>query len=84
MESNGGEVAAGPLTVLVADDDLSMRRIVAHWLSKAGYAVEQAADGEQALERIRGRCPDFLLTDWEMPRLDGLELCRRVRQLELP
>ncbi len=84
MQSNSGDVAAGPLTVLVADDDLSMRRIVAHWLSKAGYAVEQAADGEQALERIRSRCPDFLLTDWEMPRLDGLELCHRVRQLELP
>ncbi len=84
MEARGDASSSGPLRVLLVDDDPSMLRIVSHWLAKAGYEVEQAADGEQALARLERRCPEFLLTDWEMPRLDGLELCRRVRQLELP
>ncbi len=42
------------------------------------------SDGEEALQAIRTQCPHFLITDWEMPRLDGVELCRRVRQEELP
>ncbi len=70
--------------VLLVDDDPAMLRLLAHWLEKAGYRVAQAADGRQALEAIEAECPDFLVTDWEMPHVDGLELCRRVRQLDLP
>ena len=54
------------------------------WLAKAGYAVRTAADGREALDAVELECPDFLVTDWEMPRIDGLELCRRVREMLLP
>ncbi|MHC4398155.1 MAG: diguanylate cyclase [Planctomycetota bacterium] len=70
--------------VLLVDDDLAMRRILAKWLESSGYAVRQAADGLEALEAVEARCPDFLITDWEMPRLDGPGLCSRVLKLDLP
>lgn len=73
-----------PPKVLLVDDDRSILRIVAHWLTSEGYQTFQAADGEAALKLIESDCPDFVLTDWEMPRMDGLELCRRLRQMELP
>jgi two-component system, cell cycle response regulator len=70
--------------VLLVDDDPAMLRLLTRWLEKAGYAVCTAADGQAALETIEADCPDFLLTDWEMPRVNGLELCRQVRNLMLP
>lgn len=73
-----------PPKVLLVDDDRSILRIVSHWLASEGYQTFQAADGEEALKRIESNCPDFVLTDWEMPRMDGLELCRRLRQMKLP
>jgi diguanylate cyclase (GGDEF)-like protein len=70
--------------VLLVDDDPSMLRLLSHWLKQAGYAVQVVPDGLQALESIKKDCPDFLITDWEMPFLNGLELCRQVRALKLP
>jgi diguanylate cyclase (GGDEF)-like protein len=70
--------------VLLVDDDPAMLRLLSKWLSKAGYLVRTATDGQEALEAIERECPDFLVTDWEMPRLDGLDLCRRVREMTLP
>ena len=70
--------------VLLVDDDPAMLRILSKWLAKAGYPVRTAADGQEALDAIELECPDFLVTDWEMPRLDGLELCRQVREMLLP
>lgn len=70
--------------VLLVDDDPAMLRLLSKWLQKAGYPVRTAADGLEALEAIEAECPDFLVTDWEMPRLDGLNLCRQVRELLLP
>ena len=70
--------------VLLVDDDPAMLRILSKWLAKAGYPVRTAVDGQEALEAIELECPDFLVTDWEMPRLDGLELCRRAREMLLP
>ncbi|MGW8257209.1 MAG: diguanylate cyclase, partial [Thermoguttaceae bacterium] len=54
------------------------------WLEKAEYIVQVATDGEQALRLIQTDCPDFLITDWEMPNMDGLELCNQVRRMNLP
>lgn len=71
-------------SVLVVDDDLVLGRLVARWLQSAGYSVTQATDGGEALALVRENPPDVLITDWEMPGLNGLELCRAVRQLELP
>jgi two-component system, cell cycle response regulator len=70
--------------VLLVDDDPAMLRLLTRWLEKAGYSVCTAADGQVALDTIEADCPDFLLTDWEMPRVDGLELCRQVRDMMLP
>jgi len=70
--------------VLVCDDDPAMLRLLSRWLQKAGYSTETAEDGEKALEAIELECPDFIITDWEMPGVNGLELCRRVREMVLP
>jgi putative two-component system response regulator len=65
--------------VLVAEDDPATRRLVADALLPAGFELHLAADGQEALERLRVEPPHILITDWEMPGLDGLGLCRRVR-----
>jgi len=70
--------------VLLVDDDPAMLRILSKRLEKAGYPVRTAGDGQEALCAIEEECPDFLITDWEMPRINGLELCRRVREMRLP
>ncbi len=70
--------------VLLVNDDPAMLRILSKWLEKAGYQVRTASDGREALDAIELECPDFLVTDWEMPRLDGIELCRQVREMLLP
>lgn len=72
------------LTVLLVDDDPAILRMLARWLERAGYRVQTASDGAEALARIETGCPDILVTDWEMPRLDGLELCRELRSRTLP
>ncbi len=73
-----------PSKVLLVDDDRSILRIVSHWLAGEGYETFQAADGQEALKLVESNCPDFVLTDWEMPRMDGLEFCRRLRQMKVP
>jgi putative two-component system response regulator len=67
------------MRVLVADDDEISRDLIEHSLRKAGYEVETADDGLQALEAIRsGRCR-LVISDWSMPHMNGIELCRTVR-----
>lgn len=75
---------AKPAKILLVDDDPTMVRLWSVWLAKAGYQVQVATDGEQALRAVELDCPEFILTDWEMPRLDGLALCRAVRSRALP
>lgn len=72
------------LRVLVADDDPSIHRILAKWLEKAGYQVSHAHDGNEALTAIESECPEFVITDWDMPVVNGLELCRQIREMTLP
>jgi diguanylate cyclase (GGDEF)-like protein len=78
--SNGRNGAAETL-VLVADDDLDIRELVALRLRSAGYEVVTAENGRQALELVEGRMPDLLLLDVSMPVLDGLEVCRQVQDM---
>ncbi len=69
--------------VLVVDDDPAMRRLVTKWLECDGYPVDQAGNGAEAMVAIEASCPDMLITDWNMPQMDGMELCERVRGLRL-
>lgn len=66
-------------SVLVVDDDAHIREVARFALAKAGYAVELACDGAQALDRIeRGAKLDLIVLDVLMPELDGLAVCRRL------
>ena len=65
--------------VLVADDDLSIGTLCAVMLTRAGFAVTRAEDGEQAWETLRCEQFHLVITDYNMPRISGLELARRMR-----
>lgn len=67
--------------ILIVDDDPSILRLFTYLLEHAGHRIRTAADGKEALNMVLQDCPDVLFTDWMMPGYDGLELCRRVRQL---
>ena len=66
--------------ILIAEDEPDMAMGLRDNLQFEGYDVIMAADGEEALEAIRKQNPDLILLDIMMPKIDGLEVCRRVRQ----
>ena len=72
--------AAGGESLLVADDDPFIARLLEIELRAAGYDVRVASDGNQALELAQDRSPDLVLADVMMPNMDGFELTRRLRQ----
>ena len=67
-------------TVLFVDDDEDLRTMLCLILSAEGYAVASAADGVQALDRLRGEPPALLLVDLMMPRMNGEELIRKMTE----
>lgn len=73
-------MSAKKTTILTADDDPQLLRLVSRNLQLDGYDVLTAADGQQALELIEARSPDLVLLDVMMPRLDGFSVCQRVRE----
>jgi CheY-like chemotaxis protein len=66
-------------TILIADDEPSIRETAGYILESEGYTVLLAANGEEALSLIRSRRPAAVLLDIEMPRKDGLQVCREVK-----
>ncbi len=74
--------AEGKLTVLLADDSELIHKHTVPILEAAGYVVQQAFNGKEALEVIEREHPDLLLTDVEMPELDGFSLCRTLKEDE--
>ncbi|HEY8359609.1 MAG TPA: PAS-domain containing protein [Ramlibacter sp.] len=84
------DVASGPpARVLVVDDNPHARDALAALCHAAGWRVETAADGEQAVARVQsaaamGMAYDAVFVDWLMPRVDGWETCARIRALSLP
>ncbi|HEY8492232.1 MAG TPA: response regulator transcription factor, partial [Dehalococcoidia bacterium] len=81
QESEAGTVsdpAGGP--ILVVDDEPHIVKLVSLYLKRAGFQVVEAFDGRQALELARSVQPSLILLDVMMPELDGLEVCRRIRQ----
>jgi two-component system response regulator MtrA len=67
-------------SILLVEDDPSIREVVALGLRGAGFTVTTAADGDEALARWRADHPDLVLLDVMLPRLDGLEVCRAIRR----
>jgi two-component system OmpR family response regulator len=66
-------------TILVVDDDPHIRQLLVFALAKAGLESIEAPDGEQALAMAYSHAPDLVVLDINMPRMDGLEVCRRLR-----
>ena len=69
-------------TILAVDDSTSMRQMVGHVLREAGYRVIEASDGDEALELAQRERMDAVITDHNMPRMDGLSLVRMLRALD--
>src|ERR1700754_4427522 len=74
------------MRILVVDDDRAVRESLRRSLAFNGYQVDLAVDGKDALDAVQQRRPDAMVLDVMMPRVDGLELCRRMREAgdELP
>ena len=71
------------MNILIAEDDLTTRTMLTAILKRWGFEVTAAADGETAWRLLReSDAPRVALLDWEMPGLDGVEICRRVRARE--
>jgi len=68
-----------PRTILIADDDPHIRQLLVFALAKAGLDAIEAEDGEAALTAVARHGPDLVVLDINMPRLDGIETCRRLR-----
>lgn len=71
------------MKILIAEDEEFSRKMLQTILIKDGHGVIAVEDGQKALAIFEKEVPDMLITDWMMPDLDGLELCRRVRALHL-
>ncbi|WP_404477762.1 response regulator transcription factor [Novosphingobium sp. BL-52-GroH] len=68
-----------PSTILIVDDDPHIRQLLVFAFGKAGLDTIEAADGEEALVQVERHSPDLVILDINMPRMDGLEVCRRLR-----
>ena len=66
-------------TILIADDEIRMRRVIADYLHIKGYETLEAGDGVEALSLFESGRPDLILLDVMMPRMDGWEVCRHIR-----
>jgi len=67
-------------TILVADDESHILNVVSMKLRNAGYRVVTARDGREALDAARHEKQDLIITDYHMPELSGLEVCRRLKE----
>ncbi len=66
--------------ILLVDDEPMVIRVMSLALKKDGYQVDVAVDGEDALAKIAASCPDVLITDIEMPRMTGQQLCQHIQE----
>ena len=69
--------------ILLAEDDPVTRMLMTRFLKKAGYEVDAVANGSEALDQMTLRYYPMLVTDWEMPEMDGVALCKAVRNMQL-
>ena len=73
---------ADPVTILLVDDEESIQKLLRYPLEREGYRVVQARDGEEALERFVEGPVDLVVLDLMLPKVGGLEVCRRMRKVE--
>jgi DNA-binding response OmpR family regulator len=69
--------------ILIAEDDLHIGRVIGLWLKRHGHTIVTAYDGQKALEMIRSDPPDLIVTDVNMPGMDGLDMIEAVRAEKL-
>jgi DNA-binding response OmpR family regulator len=80
-DNNNTKPVMEPIKVLIADDDTPTRILLRAAVSQWGYQVIEAGDGEAAWEILqREQPPELLILDWLMPKLDGIDLCKRIQQ----
>jgi DNA-binding response OmpR family regulator len=72
--------APGALTVMIADDDELIRKVIAIYFGGKGYRVIAVASGQECLAQMRLSEPDAVLLDVTMPAMEGWEVCRRIRE----
>ena len=75
-----GDVSADKARVLLVEDESCLAQIIELELTEAGYEVAIAKNGRTGLERAEALRPDLLLLDWGLPGMDGVEVCRQLRQ----
>ena len=68
---------------LVVDDSKVIRKVARHILETLNFAVDEAEDGREAMDRCEAAMPDVILLDWNMPVMSGMEFLRALRQAEL-
>jgi diguanylate cyclase (GGDEF)-like protein len=83
LQSVTAITVATPPAILLAEDDPVTRLLMTRFLNKAGYEVDAVANGSEALDKMLVRYYPILVTDWEMPGMDGLTLCKAVRAMQL-
>ncbi len=83
LESANSATALAQPAILLAEDDPVTRMLMTRLLRKAGYEVDAVADGTEALDKMMARYYPLLVTDWEMPGMDGVALCKAVRNMQL-
>lgn len=66
--------------ILVVEDEDALSTLLQYNLDKEGYEVRVAGDGEEALTLVSERLPDIIILDWMLPKISGIEVCRRLRQ----
>jgi chemotaxis family two-component system response regulator PixH len=66
--------------ILVVDDIRSELDLICEYLKKAGHTIVTAANGTEALEKVKSDKPDVIVTDWMMPDMGGLDLCRHLKK----
>ena len=70
--------------ILLVDDEPSILQLAQMYLEREGFRVKTASDGEAALEAVRALCPALIVLDVMLPKLDGFEVCKRLRQRDDP
>jgi CheY-like chemotaxis protein len=79
LETMDAQTADGPEKILIVEDEEATRETWAEFFENAGYVVVQAGDGQEALDMARSERPDIVLLDLKLPRMDGYQVCQRLR-----